>query len=172
MQMTEDEREEASLEIANRLLALPIWEFDFYHVFLPILKLGEVNTEYLLNILSGKDKHVVVSKSSFETFDMTHYLLTDNLVIRPNAWGIPEPENGVEIKPEQLDVVFIPLLGYDRNGNRLGYGKGFYDRFLARCKPETLKIGLSFFKPEKALPYTPQDIRLTHCITPLETYFF
>ncbi|MAW95816.1 MULTISPECIES: 5-formyltetrahydrofolate cyclo-ligase [unclassified Leeuwenhoekiella] len=171
-QLTSEEREEASLQIANQLLSLDIWQHEFYHIFLPIIKLGEINTEYTLNILSGKDKNVVLSKSNFEQLSMTHYLLTDNLVIKPNAWGIPEPQNGLEIKAQQLDVIFIPLLACDLNGNRLGYGKGFYDRFLANCKPGALKIGLNYFEPEISLPHNTEDIPLTHCITPQNTYCF
>ena len=171
-QLTLEEREEASLQIANRLLSLDIWQYEFYHIFLPIVKLGEINTEYILNILSGKDKNVVLSKSDFEELRMTHYLLTDNLKIKTNEWGIPEPQNGLEIKAEQLDVIFIPLLAFDKNGNRLGYGKGFYDRFLSQCRPDALKIGLSYFKAEPELPHTDQDIKLTHCITPEANYSF
>ena len=171
-QFTPEEREEASLQIANQLLSLNIWQHEFYHIFLPIIKLGEINTEYILNILSGKDKNIVLSKSDFEQRSMKHYLLTDNLIIKPNKWGIPEPQNGLEIKAQQLDVIFIPLLACDQNGNRLGYGKGFYDRFLSSCKPQTLKIGLNFFEPEVSLPHNHEDIPLTHCITPLKTYCF
>ena len=171
-QLTSEEREEASLQIANRLLSLDIWQHEFYHIFLPIVKLGEINTEYILNILSGKDKNVVLSKSDFEELRMTHYLLTDNLVIKPNEWGIPEPQNGIQVDPKQLDVVFIPLLAYDESGNRLGYGKGFYDRFLADCRPDILKIGLSYFDAEKAIPHNSDDIKLSHCITPSKTFRF
>ena len=171
-QLTLEEREEASLQIANRLLSLDIWQHEFYHIFLPILKMGEINTEYILNILSGKDKNVVLSKSDFEELSMTHYLLTDNLVIKPNEWGIPEPQNGLQVDPKQLDVVFIPLLAYDETGNRLGYGKGFYDRFLADCRPNILKIGLSYFDPEKAIPHNVNDIQLSHCITPSKSFTF
>ena len=171
-QLTSEEREEASLQIANRLLSLDIWQHEFYHIFLPILKMGEINTEYILNILSGKDKNVVLSKSDFEELSMTHYLLTDNLVIKPNEWGIPEPQNGLQVDPKQLDVVFIPLLAYDETGNRLGYGKGFYDRFLADCRPNILKIGLSYFDPEKAIPHNVNDIQLSHCITPSKSFTF
>jgi 5-formyltetrahydrofolate cyclo-ligase len=48
-------------------------------------------------------------------------------------------------------VVFVPLLAFDKKGNRVGYGKGFYDAFLSKCKPETIKIGLSFFEAEETI---------------------
>jgi len=70
-------------------------------------------------------------------------------------------------------VVFVPLLAFDKSGNRVGYGKGFYDNFLAKCNPETLKIGLSFFEiEEEILDINPKDIRLNLCITPQKTYNF
>ena len=73
----------------------------------------------------------------------------------------------------KIEVVFVPLLGYDLKGNRVGYGKGFYDRFLSECKPETLKIGLSFFEPEELITDVfVEDVKLDYCVTPKETYQF
>jgi 5-formyltetrahydrofolate cyclo-ligase len=99
--------------------------------------------------------------------------LTDSTKIIKNKWEIPEPERGITITPLMLDVVFIPLLGYDTFGNRVGYGKGFYDNFLKSCKPNILKIGLSFFKPiRKIQGIRPEDIPLDYCVTPKEIYQF
>lgn len=165
--------DELSLVIANQLLKLPIWEFYFYHIFLAIEEQKEVNTDYILNILSGKDKHIVISKSDFETGLMNHFLLTDNTLIKKNSHNIPEPIDGIEISNNKIEVIFIPLLGFDKKGNRVGYGKGFYDRFLAHCTPETLKIGLSFFEAEaEILNVFKSDIRLDYCVTPKTIYTF
>ena len=164
--------DDASLAIANQLLKLQVWNFEFYHTFLSISHLKEINTEYILNILSGKDKHIVISKSDFKLFSMRHYLLTDNTLIKTNNWGVPEPQNGIEINASQLQVIFIPLLAFDKKGHRLGYGKGFYDRFLQNCPPEALKVGISLFEAEESLPNTSNDIPLTHCITPNKIYHF
>lgn len=171
--LSEDQVEDLSLKVANQLLTLPIWNREFYHTFLSITEHKEVNTEYLLNILSGKDKHIVISKSDFSTLEMTHYLLTDSTTIKKNEWNIPEPLNGIPIDSKQIDVVFIPLLAFDKTGNRVGYGKGFYDTFLSKCKPETIKIGLSFFKSEKQISDVYEnDIKLNYCVTPEEIYTF
>ena len=157
--------EDYSLAIANQLLKLNIWDKSFYHIFLPIVEQKEVNTEYILNILAGKDKNIVISKSNFEDYSMTHYLLTDNTRIKKNSYNIPEPIDGITIVSEHIDVVFVPLLGFDSHGNRIGYGKGFYDRFLANCKPETIKIGLSFFDAEDEIIDTfKNDIKLDFCV--------
>ena len=171
--LTLEETEEKSLAIANRLLQLPVWDKTYYHLFLSIDEQKEIQTEFILHILSGKDKEVVVARSDFETHEMTHYLLTDNTKLAKNQYGIPEPVDGLEVPVAKLDVVFIPLLAFDAQGNRLGYGKGFYDRFLAQCRPDVIKIGLSFFEPEtKALPNTAMDIALNYCVTPQNVHSF
>ena len=171
--LTETQIEDYSLAIANRLLKLDLWNKSFYHIFLTIEEQQEINTDYILNILSGKDKNIIISKSNFEDYSMTHYLLTDNTIIKKNDYNIPEPVDGIQIQSTQLEVVFIPLLAFDKEGNRIGYGKGFYDRFLANCKPEILKIGLSFFEIENEIfDASDHDIKLNYCITPSKIYSF
>ncbi len=171
--LSQDQIEDLSLQISNQLLSLSIWEKSFYHIFLSIEEHHEVNTDYILNILSGKDKHIVISKSDFSTLKMSHFLLTDATTIKKNEWNIPEPLDGIPIDSNQIDVVFIPLFAFDKVGNRVGYGKGFYDRFLSNCKPETIKIGLSFFEAEAQIQDASQnDIALDYCVTPENVYPF
>lgn len=171
--LSEEQLEDLSLQISNTLLQLPIWDKEFYHIFLSITEHKEVNTEYILNILSGKDKHIVVSKSDFSTSQMSHYLLTDSTTLKKNEWNIPEPISGIPIETKQIEVVFVPLLAFDQTGHRVGYGKGFYDKFLADCKSETIKIGLSFFEAEKQIDDTfESDIKLDYCVTPKKIYTF
>ena len=171
--LTYDEVDDLSIKIANNLLQLPIWNYNYYHTFLPIVEHKEVDTEFILNILNGKDKNIVLSKSNFETLSMNHFLLTDSTVIAKNEYHIPEPVDGIPISDELIEVVFVPLLAFDQKGQRVGYGKGFYDRFLSKCKPETLKVGLSFFEPEIEISDSDvNDIRLGYCVTPLRSYQF
>lgn len=172
-ELTAEEIEEKSLEIANRSLELPIWDFSFYHLFLSITEKREINTEAILHILQGKDKNVVISKSDLKNYRMTNYLLTDSAVLKTNEWGIPEPVSGIEVQPRQIEVVFMPLLAFDERGNRIGYGKGFYDRFLSSCSVNTLKIGLSFFEAEHEISEVSEDdIPLDYCVTPNKIYSF
>ncbi|AXG68664.1 5-formyltetrahydrofolate cyclo-ligase [Kordia sp. SMS9] len=170
-QLSDEQVDDFSMAIANNLLRLPIWEKQYYHLFLTIAEQKEVDTEFILNILLGKDKDVILSKSNFEDHSLTHFLLTDNTVIKKNAYNIPEPVDGIEVPSTKIDVVFVPLLAYDINGHRIGYGKGFYDRFLAECKDDVIKIGLSFFPPETTEFSTDStDIQLDFCVTP-ERFF-
>lgn len=172
-ELSPEDIEHRSLAISNQLLQLPIWNQSFYHIFLSIAAFKEINTDYILNILAGKDKNAVVSKSNFDSLTLTNYLLTDNTTIKTNHWKIPEPVDGIEISSDKIDVVFIPLLAYDNQGNRVGYGKGYYDNFLAECRPETIKIGLSFFEPEIEISNVHDaDVKLDYCVTPTEIYRF
>jgi len=171
--LSQKERESRSLEIANQSLKLDIWNFEYYHIFLPIEKQLEVDTQYLLSVLQGMDKNIVVSKSDFVSYKMTNYLLTDSTRIALNGYGIPEPVGGIEIPHEKIEVVFVPLLAYDTKGNRVGYGKGFYDRFLVKCSKEVVRIGLSFFEPEtNILPTKYTDISMNYCISSKKIHIF
>ena len=171
--LSENEIEEWSLAIANKLLALPIWEKTYFHIFLPIIEQKEVDTEVILHLLAGKDKEIVVSKADFESKKMTHFLLTDATKIKINDYNIPEPIDGIEIPTSKIEVVFVPLLAFDKKGNRVGYGKGFYDRFLSECNPETIKIGLSFFDAEELIEDVfENDVKLDYCVTPNTVFSF
>ena len=171
--LSENEIEEMSLAIANKLLRLPIWDKTYFHVFLPITEQKEVDTEYILHVLSGKDKEIIISKSDFKTCGMTHFLLTENTTIKKNQYHIPEPVDGIEVPSHKIQVVFVPLLAFDTKGNRVGYGKGFYDKFLSECKPETIKIGLSFFEAEETITGVfENDVKLDFVVTPNTIYTF
>jgi 5-formyltetrahydrofolate cyclo-ligase len=168
-----EEIQELSLTIANNCLALPIWDKTYFHLFLPIENQREINTEYLLQILSGRDKEIIISKSDFETLKMTHFLLTDNTKLKNNLYGIPEPNDGIEVPANKIEVVFVPLLAYDKSGHRVGYGKGFYDIFLSECKTDTIKVGLSFFDPEEDITNVfEKDVKLNFCVTPFAIFEF
>lgn len=172
-ELTIAEVEERSLAIANQLLHLDVWGKTYYHLFLTMDNQKEVHTDVVQHILCGRDKEVVIARSDFENCTMVHYLLTDNTKIVVSAYGIPEPVYGLEVPATKIDVVFVPLLAFDTKGHRVGYGKGFYDRFLAECRPDVIKIGLSFFEAEADdIPHNATDIALDYCVTPERVYSF
>ena len=163
---------EKSLSISNQLLKLNIWDAEYFHIFLPISEKIEVDTTAIIPVLQGRDKHVIIPKVTGDG-ELTHFLLSDNTRLIKNKWNIPEPENGIQIKETQIDVVFLPLLAFDKAGYRVGYGKGFYDRFLKKCREDVIKIGLSFFPPvERITDREDHDIPLDYCATPEEIYSF
>lgn len=160
-----------SLAIANQALKMPIWDKTYYHIFLSMREKKEINTEFLLHILQGKDKNICVPVMK-KNGELEHILLQDSTRIKIAGFGVPEPEDGIPIPTDKMQVVFVPLLAYDKKGNRTGYGKGFYDRFLSQTQPETLFIGLSFFEPENEIPSEAHDMPLDYCITPNKIYTF
>lgn len=171
--LTADEIDRLSVAIANQLSAVDIWDKNNFHIFLPITEQNEVNTECILHLLAGKDKNIIIAKSNFETREMTHFLLDDNTVIRKNKYNIPEPIAGTRFDVADIEVVFVPLLAFDLQGHRVGYGKGFYDQFLSSVSPDTVKIGLSFFAAVPAISNVfDSDIQLDYCVTPDEIYKF
>lgn len=142
------------------------------HLFLPIEKQNEVNTWGLIDVIQNKGASSVISKSDLVDNKLTHYLYEGKQLIE-NKWGIPEPINGDEVAVKDIDMVLVPLVVFDRKGHRVGYGKGYYDRFLSECRPDCLKVGLSMSPPIDIIPYTdPYDIALDYCITPLKIYKF
>lgn len=91
----------------------------------------------------------------------------------PNRFGIEEPVGGTIIEASQIDLAFIPLLAFDKKGCRVGYGKGYYDKFLSKARPDLIKIGFSFFEAEESINDTNDfDIPLDICVTPFQTYHF
>ncbi|MEM8762277.1 MAG: 5-formyltetrahydrofolate cyclo-ligase [Bacteroidota bacterium] len=162
-----------SISIVNQLQTVPLWDFFCFHTFLSIPENREIDTEPLLTLLQGKDKDIVVPKVTGPNA-LKHYLLTDNTRLKTNKWHIPEPVNGYEVKEAQIDVVFVPLMAFDPLGNRVGYGKGFYDTFLAKCREDSVFVGLSFFEaePEPIPDVHPNDVPLHYCVTPKTVYQF
>ena len=137
-----------------------------FHLFFPISKFKEVNTFYIQQLLEQQDKTLFTSQVNREENRLDTLQLPPEASFFLDEWGIPVPQESVRVTATKIQVVFVPLLAYDKSGHRLGFGKGFYDRFLASLEQPVLKVGLSFFTPEEAVPVEPHDIPLDYCITP------
>ena len=170
--LTEEQIADCSIQISNLSLTLNIWEYSIYHLFMTNEKNKEIDTSYLLSVIQGKDKQPVIPKIVDDN-RLEHFLLNDQTPLKNNRWGIPEPLSGITINPKQIDVVFVPLLVFDQQGHRVGYGKGYYDRFLDQCSESTLKVGLTFFDPvTKIEDIETHDISLDFALTPEQIYTF
>ncbi|MGJ1418270.1 5-formyltetrahydrofolate cyclo-ligase [Sphingobacterium spiritivorum] len=148
---------------------------QYCHVYLPINRNQEPDTLTFISWMQEvfPSVRLVISQSHAEDRSMSHYLLDNTTTYLENKWGIPEPVSGTPVDERLLDMVLVPLLICDQSGNRVGYGKGFYDRFLKKCRPDVQKIGLSFFEPvEKISDVDPYDIALDCCITPRHVIYF
>ena len=170
--LTEEQIADCSIQISNLSLTLNIWEYSLYHLFMTNEKNKEIDTSYLLSVIQGKDKQPVIPKIVDDN-RLEHFLLNDQTLLKNNRWGIPEPLGGITINPKQIEVVFVPLLVFDQHGHRVGYGKGYYDRFLDQCSESTLKVGLTFFDPvTKIEDIETHDISLDFALTPERIYAF
>jgi 5-formyltetrahydrofolate cyclo-ligase len=115
---------------------------QFIHLYVSMNDRNEVATDSLVAELLASGKRLIVPVTNFEDGTLIHSLLTDVNDLKHNKWGIKEPETIKEIDISKLDLIIVPMAAADRSGNRLGYGKGFYDRFLSES--DAFKAGLVF----------------------------
>ncbi len=142
-------------------------------LFLTIEKLNEINTFSFLKKVLTTCKLIATPRSDFKLNELIHVKFKSLDQLKTSEFGIPESEDGEIIQPEDFDIVFVPLLTIDKSGNRVGYGKGFYDRFLSKCKPECIFIGIYIFEEiEEIEDVNCDDIKLNYCITPTKIITF
>jgi 5-formyltetrahydrofolate cyclo-ligase len=168
------ERETKSREIADLFFqSADLTETRFLHCFIAIQKFNEIDTSFIFERLWTELPNIttVVPRVVFETGEMENLVFGPDTELAPNTWQIREPLHNEYVSSEAIDVVLVPGLAFDLAGHRVGYGKGFYDRFLSKCRPDCLKIGLSYFSlVEKISDAWDADMQLDLCLTP-ETIF-
>lgn len=167
---SDDEREEKSRRIAERFFEnFDLRQINFLHVFLAIEKNREIETKFIYERLWRDFPEIaaIVSRVNFQTMTLENFRFSSETALVRNRWHISEPTTGELIEIERIDLVLVPLLCVDEQGSRVGYGKGFYDKFLSECREDCLKIGLSYFAPiVKIANAQTFDVQLDFCITP------
>jgi 5-formyltetrahydrofolate cyclo-ligase len=170
MELSEAEYHQLNDKLCNNFFsAVKMSDIRVLHTFLPIKKNREVDTWRIIARLKKEFPQVMISipKINNQSAELEHYYFEDEDQLKVNTWEIPEPVKGIPTPIEKIDAVLVPLLAFDSEGHRLGYGRGFYDRFLAGCRPDCLKIGLSFFEAEARIDgINDTDIALDLIITP------
>jgi len=154
-------------------IAFPPVSLVFSYIEMPHQK--EVKTESIINFLEFKNPNLRVAYPvcNFQTWTMDAVIGDENTSFIENRFGTIEPDSNERANPKEIDLVIVPLLCFDQKGYRVGYGKGFYDKYLRETNSDTLKIGLSYFAPiEKILDSDEFDIPLDYCITPGNIYEF
>jgi 5-formyltetrahydrofolate cyclo-ligase len=175
-QLSVEQVQQASRKICERLFAaIQEWQPESVHIFLPIVNKNEVDTHLLITLLRAhtNSPKIITSRTNWEQMQMDNVELLSDTRLELNKWGVPEPVDGVLYPEKEIDLVLVPLLAYDIKGHRVGYGKGFYDKFLARCRPDVIKAGVSFFEPEAGIDdIFESDIPLNYCFTPAQVHRF
>ena len=169
--LTKQEVDDLSQRVCKQLDKLHIWKLKHYHIFISISKYNELDTSSIINKLKSEQKIIIVPKISNN--ELVHIAINDETEFGLNEHGIKEPNDGNHFVIENLDIIFIPLLAFDIEGHRVGYGKGYYDKFLKLTNNSTLKIGLSFFDPiNKIQDIDDNDVKLDYCVTPKQVHKF
>lgn len=161
--------------IVKTFATLSFSNIQLVHLFYPIIGKLEFNSLLLKEYLQAKYPAIqfVLPKSNIEDHTLANILWNEDTPLALNQWGITEPEYGEVVPARKIDMVVVPLLAFDKQGNRIGYGKGFYDRFLADCRVDVYKIGMSYFGPEDSFEEVdPFDIPLNVCVTPDKIWKF
>jgi 5-formyltetrahydrofolate cyclo-ligase len=164
-------------KISEACTKIVLERFDFQgkivSIFLPIEKQKEINTYELMEEIVSRGGTIALSKSDFNNHTLVHYKYEKTSQLEVNSFGIPEPKFGEEIPEVKLDFVFVPLLAINNRGHRVGYGKGFYDKLLAKCKPTCVFIGLNIFDEFVVIDdINSLDKAIHYCITPGGFYDF
>jgi 5-formyltetrahydrofolate cyclo-ligase len=147
-------------------------DLHHFHLFFPIDRFNEVNTFYLKEALDSMGKVLYTTQTNKEETALETLKLPKDAEFFLDEWGIPVPQESIKVSPSKVQVIFVPLLAYDRSGHRVGFGKGYYDSYLATLDSSVIKIGLSFFTPEKKISHESHDVPLDYCITPENIFTF
>lgn len=167
-------------QLKNRELVQQFFGFfsfhppDIVHCFLSIAKNKEPDTWPIIQKLISEGVTIAISKSDLSENLLSHYIYKPGITLAPNRWGIPEPaDEAMHCPVQEITAVLVPLLTFDYQGQRVGYGKGYYDRFLKECQPDAIKIGISLEPPvEKIEDINAFDIPLDYCVTPEQVWTF
>lgn len=160
--------------IAETFIASDLWKnCKLIHIFITIPSKAEVDTFFLIDFFFKTHPEIKICTSILVENDLVHTHITKATTYLSNKWNISEPVERNVLNENEIDLVLLPLLAFDTNGNRVGYGKGFYDRFLQKCRSDIIKVGLSLFEPtEELIEADAWDVALDWAVTATQLYKF
>lgn len=181
--LTQEEVLTKSKAILSLLFSrIPVHSYSIVHVFLPIEKNNEPDTHFIIETLQRDFPSEIYISKSLENGEMLHTPYSTATILKKNKWGIEEPTDLSQALTSEVffenfateDIlVLIPLLAFDKQGNRVGYGKGYYDRFLSHSGRNCTKMGISLLEPVGLISDAdPHDIKMDCCITPERIWKF
>jgi 5-formyltetrahydrofolate cyclo-ligase len=167
-----DAKSKLDIKIFNRIV-----NSNFYKkancIFTFVSFGSEIDTHVLIELAIGERKTVCVPKVISKEAGMKAVRINSFVELKPGRFGILEPgESCPEVPKQDIDLVLVPGLAFDRKGGRIGYGAGFYDRFLMDCRKTTLKVGVAYdFQVLSKVPTDELDVRLDAIVTNQEVIF-
>ena len=165
---------------ADDLLLIQFQKIELPHIshlltYWPIEENNEPNTHLFNDYIEFKNPAIkfLYPKSDFAKQEMEAIEVNADTAFQKNGWNIHEPMDGTVTDAAAIDMIFVPLVIFDLHGYRVGYGKGFYDKYLQQCRPDCVKVGFCYFEPLDAIDDTREfDVPLNLCITPNNAYVF
>ena len=173
--LTPQQKEKFADLILINFQKIPLPFIDCVHTYIASDALQEIDSKHIISYLRfiNPGLRISIPKINLETGEMDHYIFHNDISMAINQIGIAEPVQGEPVAVTDIDLVLTPLLAFDTNGYRVGYGKGFYDRFLPKCAEDVIKIGFSYFEALDAIDDVNEyDVPLNYCITPMRVYEF
>lgn len=140
------------------------------HLYLAVIEKKEADTWPIIDRLKRESPHIRIVIPKMAGRNLEHYYFEGLHQLDQNPFGIFEPTHGTPTDLERLDAVVVPLLAADKQGNRVGYGRGYYDRFLKDCPSQCRKIGLSLFGLEDKIDADEWDVKLDMVVTPFGVF--
>lgn len=165
MQIPESHLASYNAAIFDKAISLKEFkEADVIHIYASMSERNEVDTFSIMDYALRKNKKVIVPVM-MESGKLKHCEIDSTSSLKKNSWGVPEPVEKNLLEEINTDIIFVPMVAGDHQKNRLGYGKGYYDRFLASTK--TVKAGLLFEKQlsDESIPVDKYDVSLDILIT-------
>lgn len=173
--ITDRERNRLDDLLLIQLQRVPLMQVQTLFSYIPMPHMAEPNTYFFTQYL-----HTLIPelRTAYPITDLANstmqaYLADEDTEFERNRFGTIEPVSEVIVDPEEIDLVFCPLIIADQSGYRVGFGKGIYDKYLPQCRQDVLKIGFSYIEPvDKISDIHKNDIPLDILITPHNTFVF
>jgi 5-formyltetrahydrofolate cyclo-ligase len=175
MQLSEAERSKMDdlMLIQFQTVELPFLESLLS--YWPIEENNEPDTHLFTEFLKFRNPEMKICYpvSDFEKMTMQAVATDIDTPFEKRNLNIYEPDEGIAVPVIEIEMVFVPLLAFDKKGYRIGYGKGFYDKYLAGCREDCIKAGFCYFDPVDSIDDGNEfDVPLDLCITPQNVYVF
>lgn len=177
MALSFSQQEKLSDLMLIRFQQLPLIVPDVLLTYAALEQKNEFSPDQIVDYLNFKNPElsiaytVMANQSGIPALNVV--LVDEDTIFTKNKYNIPEPLGGVQMDPKEVDVVLTPLLCFDKVGNRVGYGKGYYDRLFSGCREDVVKIGFSFFDAvDEISDINEYDFKLDYCVTPEKVYSF